>query len=207
MPCQFCQCLEKDDIKGVYFLIWGGAEAFASNYPDVPTAADKNEAEKYFTALRGALPCSVCKFHYSELLIHSPPRLGSREELLEWLIETHNDVNRRTGKPVLSLAEAKKKIQENQNTSWTEISKLRDNLKSGQVTCKEITQTSSCSCAWWIFILLCLVGLLLGSLLLQKLHNNQGLFSSSNEKQYQNHCLSKIRRYSDNWLGSSGRID
>lgn len=124
--------LAKDDPKGGYFLTWGGVHAYASNYPDQPSADDQIEAVQYLNAVKNALPCSVCRFHYIELLTTSPPRTGSKEELVTWAIEAHNQVNSRTGKPILSVAEAKRKIEQNQNTNWTALAQLREDILVGK---------------------------------------------------------------------------
>lgn len=56
-------------------------------------------------ALAKALPCVHCSKHMVQYLKRYPPQESS---LLKWSVDFHNDVNRRTNKPMLTYEEAKK---------------------------------------------------------------------------------------------------
>lgn len=114
--------LLKEDSKGVYFLCWGAGHAFAENYPEYPSEQDREEARQFFYTLKNALPCSICEHHYRDYYLNHLPDVESRESLVNWFIEVHNEVNRRTGKPILDRETARKKIYFHNHTNWTAVS-------------------------------------------------------------------------------------
>jgi hypothetical protein len=69
-------------------------------YPDDPTPKQQTQALNLFTSLRTLLPCEECRAHYdSDLNLH-PPDTSSKTSLSQWLIDLHNRVNVRLGKPI-----------------------------------------------------------------------------------------------------------
>jgi Erv1 / Alr family len=52
------------------------------------------------------VPCGDCRRHWLEITAASPPALESHQALFAWTVARHNDVNRRLGKPEMSLDEA-----------------------------------------------------------------------------------------------------
>jgi hypothetical protein len=76
-------------------------------YPE--SGASKQQQQdmaNFFYAIGRVIPCVECRKHYFEMLRASPVEmsLGSRAELTHWLIDRHNEVNRRLGKPVVDYA-------------------------------------------------------------------------------------------------------
>lgn len=51
--------------------------------------------------------CGECKTHWLEPLQTMPPKFASREAYFAWTVEAHNVVNRRLGKPLMSIGAAK----------------------------------------------------------------------------------------------------
>ena len=64
-------------------------------------------------SLQHVLPCEKCKEHYKQNIqtYDLNNSLGSRQELVKWLIDLHNDVNRDNGKPVWSYSDVFNKYQ------------------------------------------------------------------------------------------------
>jgi FAD-linked sulfhydryl oxidase len=95
--------------------IWGpGAWLFLHtitlNYPNDPTERDKENTRELFHNIGKNLPCFYCRDNYIRHLKEYPIQLDSKTELVNWLIDIHNDVNREIGKPILSRNEAIEKI-------------------------------------------------------------------------------------------------
>jgi hypothetical protein len=95
--------------------IWGpGAWLFLHsvtlNYPQDPTPRDEEEIKQFFMLVGKILPCFYCRDHYSRHLKEFPIQTGSKKDLVYWLIDIHNDVNKELGKPKLSRQEAMDKI-------------------------------------------------------------------------------------------------
>ena len=87
---------------------WKMSHYITFAYPDSPTQEDKFTVKTHFNNLRHILPCENCRGHYSKYLISTPLTddiLSSRYKLIKWLVDLHNDVNKRTGKKEYSLDE------------------------------------------------------------------------------------------------------
>jgi len=71
------------------------------NYPKKPSEEDKQAYYQFFKGLEDVLPCDKCAYNYSTNLQKHPleQSLESRDSLIRWLIQIHNEVNKETGKP------------------------------------------------------------------------------------------------------------
>jgi hypothetical protein len=85
---------------------WKFMHFVALGYPDTPTDQDKSSYQRFFESLQDVLPCQSCANHYQETLRKYPIDLSNRESLLQWTFTIHNEVNRKTGKPLLSHEDA-----------------------------------------------------------------------------------------------------
>ena len=92
---------------------WTFLHTVTFNYPENPTEDDKRNFYNFFMNLQYVLPCEKCKAHYKQNLkkYDLKNNLGSRQELVEWLIDLHNDINKDNGKPVWSYSEVYNKYQ------------------------------------------------------------------------------------------------
>ena len=59
------------------------------------------------------LPCPTCSEHYKEHINKFPPDCTSREKLSKWLVEIHNIVNEKNGKPRVEYDMARRHYLEN----------------------------------------------------------------------------------------------
>jgi hypothetical protein len=98
--------------------IWGPStwvflHSITLNYPDSPTTEDKHNITSFFEYIGKVLPCDKCKVNFQSHLEKTPITdqvVSSRKNLVLWLIDIHNSVNRMNNKPVLSHEEALRKI-------------------------------------------------------------------------------------------------
>lgn len=90
------------DIWGPMF--WFSLHSITFDYPFHPNDEDKARIRNFFNSLEYILPCSICRVHYSKHIRDSPIELhlGSRIELVRWLIDVHNKVNEQNGKVLMS---------------------------------------------------------------------------------------------------------
>jgi hypothetical protein len=72
-------------------------------YPENPNPIEQKQYYDLFHSLQYTLPCPSCREHYSESLKKFPIKLNTREELVEWLVMIHNQVNISDGKPEWTL--------------------------------------------------------------------------------------------------------
>ena len=87
--------------------LWYVLHVMTFKYPEFPNEYDKRHYHDFFTNLQYVLPCMKCRLHYRQNLEKYPltPNLDSREYLVRWLINIHNEVNLVTGKPIKSYQE------------------------------------------------------------------------------------------------------
>lgn len=65
-------------------------------YPKNPTPKDKETYKNFFLHMSEVLPCSACRHNFKLHLVKYPlddTVLSSRRNLVEWLVNVHNEVN------------------------------------------------------------------------------------------------------------------
>ena len=89
---------------------WIFLHTITLNYPENPTKEDKFYHKELFNNLKYTLPCKKCANHYALNLVKYPlePALESRSKFVNWLIDIHNEVNKKNGKRVYSYEEVYK---------------------------------------------------------------------------------------------------
>jgi hypothetical protein len=100
--------------------MWISLHSITLNYPDKPTTCQQNMIKEFFWNLQFVLPCEMCRQHYSEMIRTHPPIVTDRKSLVYWLIDRHNDVNRRLGKREYTYDEVIKKYENLYNIQSTD---------------------------------------------------------------------------------------
>lgn len=121
-------------------------------YPDNPTYTDKENYSIIFKNIGKVLPCEKCQDNYYLHLQKYPldaKALSSRYNLVNWLINVHNEVNKMNNKPIITFNQAVD-IYLNNNSPL-------------------VTQTSNNTLFYLIIIILIIIILVL----LYKLNNKQ----------------------------------
>lgn len=92
--------------------IWGPHAWFflhtvTFSYSDNPTQTDRYEMKSFFNNFSNIIPCIVCKSHFKQNMEKYPIEnfLDSRDDLVNWLINLHNIVNIKLGKPIYNNLE------------------------------------------------------------------------------------------------------
>lgn len=92
--------------------IWGpGAWTFLHtvtfNYPKNPSDIQKRNYKDFFENLQNILPCPKCANHYGHNLnkFSLDDALESKDKLIKWLIDIHNEVNRKNNKKIYNYKE------------------------------------------------------------------------------------------------------
>ena len=94
---------------------WTFLHTITFNYPHNPSDQDKQNYFTFFDSLKHVLPCDKCKKHYKDNSRDLKDNLNSRDDLVKWLIDIHNDVNIKNNKPVWSYADVYNKYQDMYN--------------------------------------------------------------------------------------------
>ena len=113
--------------------IWGPPTWFFLHsitlaYPSNPTISDKKSHLDFFSILPDVLPCPKCKEHLKTHLNNFPiqPALESKDAIIAWLHNLHNQVNISLNKPQVSLESFLKNYKDIYDRSSLNINQLID---------------------------------------------------------------------------------
>lgn len=98
---------------------WATMEFIAFNYPLEPSYSDKMDTFNFYSSLAKTLPCASCRKHFQQLIFNDLPlkdALDNRDTLSKWMVEAHNRVNDRLGKPRMAFDVVEKKYQQMRGT-------------------------------------------------------------------------------------------
>lgn len=76
--------------------MWKTLHYITISYPNNPTDQDKQNMKTFFQSISNVLPCEKCRAHFAQHLTKYPLTdnvLSSRYNLVNWLINVHNEVN------------------------------------------------------------------------------------------------------------------
>jgi hypothetical protein len=93
---------------------WDFMHTVTFSYPESPTTEEMTNMKHFFYSTSEVLPCTKCRSHFSRLVHTEYPitdHLTSKETLSKWLVEAHNLVNDRLGKPRLSYDFVRQKYE------------------------------------------------------------------------------------------------
>jgi hypothetical protein len=120
--------------------LWKFMHLFTLSYPNEPTEEEKDSAYNFFTAIQTVLPCEKCRYNFkNHLETLTEEVLDSNENLVKWLFNIHNEVNKSTGKPVFSFDDFISMYINNTNTlNITNIEKKEDKVDTINDNMKEL---------------------------------------------------------------------
>jgi hypothetical protein len=93
---------------------WIFLHSIALSYPNMPTKQEQLNMKNFFTNIAHILPCNMCRDHYKLNLIKHPldsQVLKNSNNLNEWLIKIHNEVNLISNKKMINITP--KEVYEN----------------------------------------------------------------------------------------------
>jgi hypothetical protein len=92
---------------------WTNLHIMAAHYPPRPDINYVRQCANYVRAIPYMLPCKDCGKHFQEFLDgyleKNPNAFASRDELVKFFVEAHNNVNKWTNKKLWSIPEAEQK--------------------------------------------------------------------------------------------------
>jgi hypothetical protein len=80
-------------------------------YPENPLEDDKQNINDFFSSINNVIPCHTCRANFKDHLKKYPldeHALLSRNNLIQWLVNIHNEVNRLTHKPNITQQDVEK---------------------------------------------------------------------------------------------------
>lgn len=113
---------------------WNTLHAFAHSSPKVLDEERRAQTRSMLYLFGLHLPCPKCSRHWMEYLQShlTEEALGSREALVRFLNDAHNDVNRRLGKRVFTLEEHYR-VFSRENNAPASLLPLRSRLMDAMV--------------------------------------------------------------------------
>tara|TARA_B100000900_G_C20478458_1_gene674424 strand:- start:635 stop:1060 length:426 start_codon:yes stop_codon:yes gene_type:complete len=81
---------------------WDILHSFSYSYPDKPTQQQKLNAFNFYSSIGYLLPCSYCQEHCLDYINKFPPQVDSKNNLVNWVLTFHNEVNINLGKETWS---------------------------------------------------------------------------------------------------------
>mmetsp|Transcript_24921 Transcript_24921/g.41545 ORF Transcript_24921/g.41545 Transcript_24921/m.41545 type:complete len:212 (+) Transcript_24921:87-722(+) len=79
---------------------WDLLHSIAAYYPEKPSEDDKRRVLALLDALAYLYPCPVCAKDFQATMSTLPPKVDSRKDLVLWMCEQHNLVNKKLHKPI-----------------------------------------------------------------------------------------------------------
>ena len=110
------------DVWGPIF--WNAMHIVSLAYPANPTEEEKAGTRAFFESLTTVLPCPICREHYKEKIVASPPAVNSKGELIVWVWEIHNEVNKMLQKPEMSMEDflaRMKHLGQTKQVAWEKV--------------------------------------------------------------------------------------
>jgi hypothetical protein len=93
-------------------LIWKYLHYSSANYPVKPTQQQVNDMINFLCSLTITIPCKNCANHYQEYInkykSQLPEICSDKNKLFNFLVDCHNQVNKRNNKPLISYEESKR---------------------------------------------------------------------------------------------------
>lgn len=78
---------------------WNFMHVYSFEYPTRPSVEQRQRALAMLQTIHANLPCNTCRTHFGKILSEHEPRLESGDAFARWMVDAHNMVNRRLGKP------------------------------------------------------------------------------------------------------------
>jgi hypothetical protein len=86
---------------------WNFLHAVAYSYKDNPSDADKEAMYMFIVSFSKVIPCKICRDEFTEYIEKNVTRdskiFDSKKNMIEFMHITHNNVNKRLGKPLVSM--------------------------------------------------------------------------------------------------------
>jgi len=101
----------KPDVWGPH--AWFLLHSITIEYPNQPTDIDKNNMKEFINAFQKMIPCIKCRENFKNHTTKYPLTsdiLSSRDSIVNWMIDIHNEVNKLNNKPILTYDEALNKL-------------------------------------------------------------------------------------------------
>jgi FAD-linked sulfhydryl oxidase len=77
---------------------WTFLHTLAAQFPIRPTKQQQRDVKELMAIISRLYPCKTCAEHFKEILKTNPPKAKSGLDLVQWMCQVHNLVNKSLGK-------------------------------------------------------------------------------------------------------------
>ena len=103
------------DVWGPAF--WTAIHTASFAYPNTPSESQRKHMKAFIDSMTSVLPCPDCRLHFAQLLGDCPGEyesaLENRNALTRFVVDIHNKVNERLGKPTKAYVDVAHKYSDN----------------------------------------------------------------------------------------------
>jgi len=93
-------------------ILWKYLHTSSINFPQNPSPQQINGMKQMLCNLQWSIPCENCSMHFGKYIEKHRQNMdkicSNRDSLFAFIVDAHNQVNKRYGKKVLSVEEARK---------------------------------------------------------------------------------------------------
>jgi hypothetical protein len=100
--------------------LWKALHMISLGYPNEPNEEQKKNYKTFFENFYKVIPCSICSNNYKNNLKELPitnDTMKNQQNLVKWIIDIHNIVNKELKKPIIEHDDALLLIFNNFNNS------------------------------------------------------------------------------------------
>lgn len=105
---------------------WTLLHTMSAYYPTAPSPSQQSDMLSFIRVLSNVYPCTACAAAFRDECRTNPPRVGSREELMRWFCERHNEVNERQGKERFDCAKVMERWRTGPADGRCDVAELRE---------------------------------------------------------------------------------
>ncbi len=104
-------------------IFWTTMHIVSLGYSTSPSSEEQEAAIKFYESLTTVIPCPICREHYKYFLQQMPVRnaVKTRDDLILWVYNIHNEVNKKLGKPEVTFEQYVANMQSLANQSHIRI--------------------------------------------------------------------------------------
>ena len=114
--------------------LWKTLHMISISYPNEPNEEQKKNYRTFFENFYQVIPCSICSNNYINNLKELPitnDTMKNQENLVKWVIDIHNIVNKELGKPIIEHDDALLLIYNNFDNSYKHLTQNKEKENKG----------------------------------------------------------------------------
>ena len=116
--------------------LWKALHMISLGYPNEPNEEQKKNYRTFFEKFYQVIPCSICSNNYKNHLKELPitnDTMKNQENLIKWVIDIHNIVNKEQEKPIIEHDDALLLIFNNFDNSHKHLTQNKEIIGNKEI--------------------------------------------------------------------------